>query len=349
MAKVFGQQFTKQQLMKRVGNLGSIAGIKRLEYQSGRANGLRAYEVSNERLKFTINIDKGMDIASLFYDGMPMHFVSRPGEMNNNWYNDGPNSSRSITGGMMFTCGLSNVGPVQTLENGRTLPQHGYLRNAPAALDGARCYWDKDEYCMEVYGDIREASLFGENLVVRRTITTKLGCSSVHIHDSIENEGCASEPLMIMYHCNAGFPLLDKNSHLVIDPISTTPRDEISERGMKSEDFRVFGEPVDEYDEQVFYHRLKAVDGRCEATLVNPDRKLALNFSFDNRELPNLIQWKCRASGDYVMGIEPSNCHPEGVQKEKQSETIRMLSPGEIIETDIILTVIAGDMFDKKF
>lgn len=194
MAKLFGQELTKAELMKRVGNLASLAGVTRIRQEGGRAGNLRSYEVINERMRFSVLADKCMDIGALYYDGMPLFFLAKPGQMNGLWYNDGVNAPRSISGGMMFTCGLNNVGPMQTLEDGRTLPQHGTIRNAPATLDGARCFWNGDDYVMELTGEMREGELFGENLVLRRTITTRLGDPAVHIHDQIENEGSESAP-----------------------------------------------------------------------------------------------------------------------------------------------------------
>ena len=349
MAKLFGQELTKAELMKRVGNLASLAGVTRIRQEGGRAGNLHSYEVINERMRFSVLADKCMDIGALYYDGMPLFFLAKPGQMNGLWYNDGVNAPRSISGGMMFTCGLNNVGPMQMLEDGRTLPQHGTIRNAPASLDGARCFWEGDDYVMELTGEMREGELFGENLVLRRTITTRLGDPAVHIHDQIENEGSEPAPLMLMYHCNAGFPLLDQDSQLVIDPIRTECRDEISENGRRAEPCTLFGSPVDGYAEQVFYHKLKPRNGRCSADMVNPKRRLSLRIDFDCRELPNLIHWKCRAPGAYVIGLEPSNCHPEGLLAERQRGTLRILAPGEIAETDLRIAVIADNAFDATY
>ena len=339
MAKVFGQQLTKREILDRVGNIGALAGVTRMVREDGRANGLRLYEVVSGSLRFSVHIDKCMDLGSLYYRGMPMHFLARPGQMQDHWYSDGDNAPRSICGGMLFTCGLSNVGPRQDLPGGRTLPQHGYLRNSPAVTDGARCYWEGDDYVIELYGEMREAELFGENLVLRRTISTRLGEDVIHLHDEIENEGPESAPLMIMYHCNAGYPLLDADSRLCIEPLETRCRDQIAEDGRRAEDLRAFGAPVTGYPEQVFYHRLPAEDGVCRAVLQNPRLGLELSIGFSVAELPYLIHWKCRAAGDYVTGIEPSNCHPEGQQRERENGTLRILAPGEIVRNDLWFSV----------
>ncbi|HWR22807.1 MAG TPA: aldose 1-epimerase family protein [Feifaniaceae bacterium] len=341
MAKVFGAELTKSELLDRVGSMDAIAGVRRMAFEDGRSRGMQAYEAVCGRLRFTVLIDKCMDIGELYYDGIPLHFLARPGIMGNQYWYDGPNSSRSIMGGMLFTCGLSNVGPAQQVSGG-VQPQHGFIRNAPAVQHGARGYWEGDDYYIELFGESREAALFGENLVLRRTITARLGDDFVRIHDQIENEGCSQVPLMLMYHCNAGYPLLDRNSRLVMDAASTACRDEDARRGMAQESPLVFGTPEKGYAEQVFYHRLQRHDGRCRASLVNPDRRLALTVDFDGKELPYLIQWKCRAAGDYVMGIEPANCHPEGVDKERENGTLRVLSPHESIETDLCFSVRSG-------
>lgn len=345
MATLYGQQLTKQDLLRRVGSVETLAGIRLMEHGAGRAKGMGLYDVVNGDLRFSLNIDKCLDLGSLYYRGVPLFFLARGGEMAPLWYSDGPNAPRSITGGMFFTCGFNNVGPLQTLENGRTLPQHGYSRTSPARMHGASAAWDGDEYTLTVTGEMREASLFGENIVLRRTVTTRLGEASIHIHDVIENENVHPAPLMLMYHCNVGYPLLDRNAYALFDAQSTRCRDEVAREGLAQEDCRVFGAPVDHYAEQVFYHRLAADGHRCQATLVNPDLKLALRVAFDNRELPNLIQWKCKASGDYVMGLEPSNCYPEGLQAQRDSGELRTLAPGEQVHTDLTLSVLADEAF----
>jgi len=348
MADIFGKKYTKQELLDYVGNIDTLAGVHCIEYKDGFAQGLRAYEVVNGAIRFTVHIDKCMDIDQFYYNGFPLHFHARPGVMNGKWWNDGPNAPRSIMGGMMFTCGLGNVGPIQTLPNGQTQPQHGFIRNTPAETHGARTYWLDDDYYIELNGVMRESSLFGTNLVLRRTITTKLGEAFIRIHDQIENESSTDQvPLMLMYHCNAGFPLLSENSKLIIEPVSTGTRDKIAEDGMREESPYVFGKPVNGYDEQVFYHKLKSDQHRCTATMVNPDAHVALTISYDNRELPNLIQWKCRDSGNYVTGIEPSNCFPEGLGKEAENGTLRYLAAGEIIDTDLTFSVCSGKQADE--
>lgn len=342
MAKVFDAELTKKQLLDRVGHIEAVAGVRRMRCQHGLAKGMDVYQVRCGRLAFTVLIDKCMDIGEVYLDGVPLHFVARGGTTAPGWFYDGPNAPRSISGGMLFTCGLSNVGPLQEMPGGRTQPQHGFIRNTPAATSGATGRWEGDDYLIEITGEVREAALFGENLVLRRTITAKLGEESIAIRDEIENEGQAEAPMMVMYHCNAGWPLLDENARLIIDPVETKPRDAVAAEGLKAEDYDVFGPPEAGYAEQVFYHKLRGQGHTATAVLANPARRLALRFDIDQRELPYLIQWKCKAAGDYVMGIEPANCHPEGQHKEAAGGTLRRLAPGEVAHTALTLTALAG-------
>lgn len=339
MATLYGTHYTRAELLDKLGNLGTLAGIRQIEYQDGFARGLRAYEVVNGAIRFTVYLDKCMDIGEFYYNGIPLHYHARPGVMNGSWFNDGENAPRSIMCGMLFTCGLSNVGPIQAMPDGKTQPQHGYIRNTPAEHCGARTYWEGDDYILELTGTMRESSLFGTNLVLRRTITTRLGETAIHIRDEISNESSTGDvPCMLMYHCNAGFPLLDAGSRLRIDPLETDVRDEVAAKGLAEEPCTVFGEPIVGYEEQVFYHRLKKDEkGWCHATMENPDRKVALTVSFDSANVPYLIHWKCRDAGNYVTGIEPSNCHPEGVHSEKQRGTLRLLAPHESFTTALTL------------
>lgn len=340
MAKIFGKEYTKKELLDLMGNISTIAGVRRIEYKEGFARGLMAYEVINGPVRFVAYIDKCLDIGELYYNGIPMHFMSRPGIMNNSWWYDEPNSSRSIMCGMMFTCGLSNVGPQQVLPNGKIQPQHGMIRSTPAEIHGARTYWVGDDYFIELSAVMRESSLFGTNLVLRRTITTKLGDTRIDIRDEVENEsGTDKVPLMLMYHCNFGFPFLNESTKLVIDAVSTDARDDVARAGMEKESPCVFGKPVAGYEEQVFYHKLKSENHKCSASLVNPEMNLSVTIDYDNRELPNLIHWKCRDAGNYVIGVEPSNCHPEGVLKEAENGTLRYLSAHESIKTGISLSI----------
>ena len=78
---------------------------------------------------------------------------------------------------------------------------------------------------MRVRGVVEETIIYGEFLRLTRTITSRLGSNVLEIDDTVENLAFQPAPLMLMYHCNFGFPLLDecRADHLSVTP--SHPRD----------------------------------------------------------------------------------------------------------------------------
>ena len=74
--------------------------------------------------------------------------------------------------------------------------------------------------------DVCQFEYRGENLVLRRTITSVYGRLSITVEDEVTNESFRDEPLMWMYHCNFGWPLLAEGAEVVIPSRKATPRDE---------------------------------------------------------------------------------------------------------------------------
>ena len=69
---------------------------------------------------------------------------------------------------------------------------------------------------LTVSGEMREAELFGENMVLRRKITTVFPGKSIVLEDTIENQSFRKEPMMLLYHCNVGWPLLGEDCEIVL-------------------------------------------------------------------------------------------------------------------------------------
>lgn len=320
-----------------LGNMAVLAGIEQIEYQDGIARGLRAYRVHSGELEFDVLIDKCLDIGNLYFKGLPMNFLAQPGLMDSAFSREGENSARSVMGGMFFTCGLNNVGPLQKLENGQSLPQHGFIRNTPAFNHGCRTYWnEKQQYVLEIWGSMRESALFGSNYLLERKIRSVLGENQIEICDTITNDGGSGRiPLMLLYHFNTGYPLLDENAKLDAVFLSTLPRDEIAAAGMKKHDFRLAEVPQDQFPEQVFYHKIKAVNGRATCKLINTASHFGFQLSYDSKELPYLLQWKCCDKRNYVMGLEPANCFPEGLYGARNHDVLRYLEHGKSVETQL--------------
>ncbi len=80
---------------------------------------------------------------------------------------------------------------------------------------------------------------------------------------------------MLLYHINAGYPLLDEEAEILIPARKTTPRDADAKRQM--ENWSTMEAPVDNETEAVFLHELYAEEnGKTEVAVINP--KLGWDF-----------------------------------------------------------------------
>ncbi len=314
MALLFGKKYSKQSLLTRVGNLSQVAGIRMMELRDGSESGVRIADVrTGSGLRFQISLDRGMDISLADYKGLPLAWRSANGDVHPSYYDPrGVGWGRSFPGGLLTGCGMNSVG-APCVDAGEELGLHGRLSNLPAFDVRSETIWQNDACIMRLHGFVRESGLFKENLLLDRTISTRLGESTITVNDCVRNEGHQSSSLMMLYHINAGWPLVDKESRLLLQSKKLTPRDAEAEKGVN--EALVFSEPIPSYKEQVFYHDLIAdEDGFVTALLMNPERHLGLYVRFRQKELPRYIEWKMMGEGTYVVGMEPANC---GGQKPK--------------------------------
>lgn len=342
--------------MKRMGTMQQVAYVRPVTYMEGRSGGLKAFEVKNGCMNYQILADKCLDVCELAYKGINMNFLSKPGLQGRNHYDtNGQEAIRSIMGGLFFTSGLENICAPCSID-GVDYPMHGRIRTTPGEHLSADAYWEKDEYHLTVKGEMREAALFGENMVLRREISSVYGSRTFTVTDEIENESYREEPLMILYHINMGYPFLDENTKLYIPTRSVTARDKDGE-GHEAEYDRMDA-PKDNEPEYVFIHDLKTDEnGDTEILAVNRPLGLGLKISYNVKYLPCFMEWKSTASGDYVIGLEPSNSSVFGRPYHEERHSVHKLAPFAK-ETNVLkFTVLDGEeeinaavtAFENKF
>jgi galactose mutarotase-like enzyme len=329
MAYLLGRSWTREELGNHVGDLSQIAGIRLARWADGPEQGLRVAEVrSGGGLDFTVLLDRGMDIGPASCAGLPIAWVSPTGFAHPMFYDPkGFGWLRTFGGGLLTGCGLTNVGSPEE-DEGESNGLHGRLSHLPARHVSIDESWQGDECSFSIRGEVRQAQVFGENLSLRRSITTGLGSRCISVHDVVTNRGPKPSPLMVLYHCNFGFPLLDSGCELRAADHAVQPRDETLRQGL--ENWMRFQPPTQGYSEQVFYHDLPADrEGWAAIQLVNAARSVTLTLRFQKASLPNLIQWKMMGQGTYVLGLEPANCRVEGRSAERSRGTLQILEPGE--------------------
>ena len=331
----------KKEWMKYAGSMQQLAYVRPVVYKEGRSEYMNAWEVKSGDLAFHVMADKSLDISDLSYKGMNMTFLAKPGlEGRNQFDTNGREAQRSIMGGLFFTCGLENICAPCSVD-GKDYPMHGRMRTTPAEHTGADACFDGDDYVISVRGEMREAELFGENMVLRRTIETRLGSNSIQVTDEIENQAFRPEPLMLLYHCNMGYPFLDETCELVLPTTGVTGREELSRR--HEDRWNLMDEPKPNEQEYVFIHDMaQEKDGNTMAMVVSHSRQLALCLEFNKRNLPYFMEWKSAASGDYVLGLEPSNSSVYGKIYHIEQQRVHYLQPFEKEVNRLTFTVLEG-------
>ena len=320
-----------------MGSLQQVAYIRPLTYAEGRSTGLRTYEVKNDGLYFKVLADKCLDIGELSYRGVNFSFLSKPGLQGRNHYDtNGQEALRSIMGGMFFTAGLENICAPY-----KNYPMHGRIRTTPAEHLCSHAAWEGGDYVMRVSGEMREAELFGENLVLRRQIETRLGQKSLTVADEIENQCFCAQPLMILYHINIGYPLLDEGTELLVPTGSVIARDKDS--AGHEDRWNVMDAPKDNEPEYVFIHDMIWDRNGCGTVcVINSKLALGLKITFSGDHLPYFMEWKSIASGDYVLGLEPANASVYGRAFHEKENSLHHLAPFAMEKNKLTFTVLEG-------
>ncbi len=336
-------QMTARQLKPYIGAMQQLAGVRTSVLDDGRGRGVRVADFDNgSGLAFQVLLDRGMDIGRATFKGIPLAYLTPVGIAHPAYYEpDGFRWLRNFGGGLLTGCGLSTVGSPEA-ESGMSvagpLGLHGRLSNTPAEKIAVSEDWEDGRYVLKISGLLREASFFAENLECRRTIATIFGSGSITITDHLTNRGVRPAPLMLLYHINTGFPLLGENAVLKAQVRHTTPRNDIAAAGLA--DWARCQPPTAGYVEQCFYHDIEPeADGLARMTLANPDCGLALEVAFRKAELPCFTQWKMMGQQEYVMGLEPANCHPDGQAATKSKGTLKILQPDETSEHYLKISV----------
>lgn len=330
------EQMTAKQLKPYVGTMKQLAGVRTSVLDDGRGRGVRVADCDNgSGLSFQILLDRGMDIGRATFKGIPLSYLSPVGSVHPAYYEpDGLRWLRSFGGGLLTGCGMSHVGTPEAETGMRVdgpLGLHGRLSNTPAENMSVSEGWEAGQYRLKLSALLREASFFAENLECCRTISTAMGENSITVCDRVTNRGVRPAPLMVLYHINTGFPLLSEHAVLSAKVRSTTPRTAAAAEGLKA--WQHSQPPTANYAEQCFYHDIEPeADGMARMMLTNPDCGLTLEVAYRKAELPFFTQWKMMGQQEYVMGLEPANCHPDGQTVEKEKGTLRMLQPDETIE-----------------
>lgn len=328
----------KEELLRLCGSMEQLASARPVTFGDGQADGLKCVLVRNGPLEFALMQSKCLDPAWITYKGTNISYLTKPGLQGRTIHDtDEKQATRSIMAGAMMTCGFENIHGCITID-GKEYPTHGRMRSTPAEKVGIDSRFDSDgDYEILVTGEMREAEIFGENMVLRRSVGTALGTPQIRFTDVIENQAFRKEPLCFLYHCNFGYPFLVPGARVILPSLKCIPRDAEAEKG--AADWAVMGLPRDNAPEQVFLHQCAAdARGNTFGAIVNDELKLAVCIQWNIHEIPLLTQWKSEASGDYVMALEP--CNTAFHQRKLPG---KVLNPLEIHTNHITFSFLEGE------
>lgn len=336
------KKLTKRAMEAYCGDLSQLFGIQECILQGGKAKGLKAYRIHNGcGLEMLVLVDKFFTIAELRILGVNAGLLTKSGICGPEFFQeDGARGFlRTFEAGFLTTCGLTYMGTPGE-EDGEKNGLHGVISNTPPSENYYRVSWEEDAPWLEFGGTAREGHLFGPNITITRDVRISTSKNEIFIHDVVENHSFEETPLMLLYHFNLGYPMLDETCKLYTSMTELDVRDEDSRKGLDK--VMTFEEPSDGYEEEVFQWKCAPEVTKGCVAVFNEKLNKTVIVHFNPQQLPILNEWRSPRSGDYGLGIEPGTCHVGGRIRAKKEDTLMYIAPGEQREFDLKIEFIEG-------
>ncbi len=229
MPDLFGRSYSRSALSRRIGRLEQVAGVRLATLGDGGGRGVRVLEFrTGTGLSFDVLVDRAFDIGRC-------EPPRRPARVDIGRRRRGAVVLRAR--GARLLPHLRRRPPRRRAASStrsswrRTLPSStttrrsrprasactAASRTARPASSGYGERWDGDECTLwaegetQVGGRVRRAARCCA-AVSRRVV----GESRLRVHDVVENVGHDLTPHMLLYHVNAGFPVVDEGSELLV-------------------------------------------------------------------------------------------------------------------------------------
>ncbi len=334
-------QAGRQAIERATGDLAAAGGIRAVVLDDGSERGIRVLEFrTGGGLRFDVLVDRAMDIGLAEFDDASVGWRSATGfrhpALHEYADEDGLSWLRSMSG-LVVTAGLDHTlfGGTVSSEQYHYPPRpavrhglHGRIANIPARLTGHGERWDGDRCMLWAEGEVRQAAIFAEHLVLHRRIEADLGGTEIRLADTVVNAGFDRTPHMFLYHVNVGWPLLDEGTRFDAAIASTIWRtDSVADQGVSH---LAFPGPQPGFTEQVYEHILAPdADGRTRARLVNDRLGRTFELDYDPAAFPAFFEWLNLREGAYAVGLEPSTHHVAGEEAARADGSMIWLEHGD--------------------
>jgi hypothetical protein len=355
MVELFGRSMSRLDIERHAGALSQFGGVRLMTLGDGLERGIRMLEFrTGTGLRFTVLIDRAMDIADCEYQGRAIGWNSPAGFRHpglHEYEGEGGLSWLRSFSGLLVTCGLDHIlfmdeddasqyvyGPRKTTASSL----HGRIGTIPARLSGYGETWDGDECTLWCEGVVQQATVFGEDLHLHRRIEAKLGSNTIELHDRVVNHGFYRTPHMLCYHINVGHPVLAEGSRYLAPIGDVVWAAHAGEAYRKQEvGYQKMPAPQDRFHEQVWQHELVADrDGRVPVALVNDALGLGFKVETLASQFPCQYEWQNLQAGQYAVGIEPSTNHVFGKKFARERNELIWLEHNEDRCYDTTLSVL---------
>ncbi|MBB5752567.1 aldose 1-epimerase family protein [Prosthecomicrobium pneumaticum] len=357
MVELFGRTYTRRALAAHSGMLSQFAGVRLTTLSDGVERGIRQLEFrTGTGLRFTVLVDRAFDIADCDYKGVSIGWHSPAGFKHPGlaeYEGEGGLAWLRSFSGLLVTCGLDHIlfmydedashyvyGPRKTVSHSI----HGRIGTQPGRLVGYGERWDGDECTLWAEGEVRQGTVFGEDLVLIRRIEAKVGSNAIAIHDRVVNNGFYKTPHMYCYHINPAAPVLEEGARYV------APVEEVVWAAHAGADYRKqnvgyrrLPAPQMNFHEQVWQHELKAdADGLVPTAIVNDRLGIAFEVETRKDQFPCQYEWQNFQAGQYALGIEPATNHVYGHAYAREKGELIWLEHGEERRYDTVFRIHDG-------
>lgn len=328
-------------------NVLQLGGIRTGTLDSPGAGGGQPVRVAfvdtGSGLRFTVALDRGGDIVDASYNQFGLAYLTANGLLPPSpAYTIGNEWLAGWAGGLVTTCGPHYIGGAR-MEDGVQTSLHGRYSQQFATVETLR---NPDPHRgrldMEIGLIVRDARVFGPSFEIRRTIRCTLGVPEITIEDEVTNRGETRVAHHWLYHCNLGYPLLDRGARFiyrgraeywVIPP--PTGDDIVQPLGAASMNrLKRVPDPLPVHAGTVERGLIVEADpdraGVVHIGLINPALKLGLELSYPANALPRVANWQhFGPRGCYASALEVFSGSLLGSVRDQHPLAQPFLDPGE--------------------
>lgn len=297
------------ELRKRTVDLRGIADIRLVQIEDGPGRGQRLFVIRNAAgVGLEIVIDRGFDICSATWRGVNIGWNSAnnlPSPPNSVDAEEGVGFYRNLDG-FIVTCVLDHFGAAGRGDASHFMhkhrkevfhPLHGRISSQRATISGYGIDWEKETPLIWAEGIVRQSSVFGENLMLRRRIELEVFGGAIRINDVVENCGFRPTPHAILYHVNFGYPFLDEGAEI----LGNLDAEFISAFNTETK------QPMDDYAD--YFQEVSIVGPGSTVAIEVRNSALAggirVSVTFSRDQLPDFGVWRAFQSGVYAVALEP--------------------------------------------